>query len=318
MELWDEAEKFSIAGTEVYAFGLMTAIGTLCAAVLIVWLARRKKLPAGAGLLTALLSIAFGAICSRIAFCLMNRELGFTMPLSAWADVTGGGWSMMGLVGGVLLGAWTAGKWLKTRTGATLDIACCAIPAFMCFERAGEYWIPEFDYSRTLDSPWLSGSFLALRDGEDAYLATYRLAAAFSLVLLGALLFRALRRKEREGNLCIAFLLLLGAGSILLESLRYDLFLSIHFVGLQQILALVFLLAGSLAAAKRAGSDRLRLRRAALASVPVAALITLGLEFALDRTTFNKFAIYAVMTAALSVAAVLGLRLLSGPDRELR
>lgn len=60
----------------------------------------------------------------------------------------------------------------------------------------------------------------------------------------------------------------------------------------------------------RAKDAPVSLKRAALIALPLAGGIALALEFALDRTTMNKFLIYAIMILAVFTPAVLGLRLL--------
>ena len=54
-----------------------------------------------------------------------------------------------------------------------------------------------------------------------------------------------------------------------------------------------------------------RLAIAALISVPLMIGIVLGLEFALDRTTWNKMLLYAIMILTVAAPAVMGLRLLN-------
>ena len=129
-------------------------------------------------------------------------------------------------------------------------------------------------------------------------------------MLFVILLFRISRQKA-DGDTVIAFLLLFGAGAIVLESLRYDRFLSISFVGLQQILAAVMLAVGVVLAFVRGRKRKPRLAIAALISVPLMIGIVLGLEFALDRTTWNKMLLYAIMILTVAAPALMGLRLLN-------
>ena len=125
-------------------------------------------------------------------------------------------------------------------------------------------------------------------------------------------------RKPRTGLIrfaaaLAAFLLLFGAGAVVLESLRYDRFLSISFVGLQQIAAAIMLAIGVVIAFKRGRKRKPRLAIAALISLPLMVGIVLGLEFALDRTTWNKLLLYAIMILTVAAPAAMGLRLL---DKE--
>ena len=132
------------------------------------------------------------------------------------------------------------------------------------------------------------------------------------------LLIRACRKHETEGSLTVAFLLLFGAASIILESLRYDFFLSISFVGLQQVAAALTLGLGVILAVKRSNRPKSGLAIAAYISLPLMVGAVIGLEFALDRTNWNKFLVYALMIITVSIPAVLGMKLLGkgSKDRE--
>ena len=105
------------------------------------------------------------------------------------------------------------------------------------------------------------------------------------------------------------FLLFFGACSILLESLRYDRFLSISFVGLEHILSAFFLLAGILILARRIWHTHRKLAVWSIISVFAAAGIALALEFALDRSTMNKILIYGIYVIVLSIPVALGIRM---------
>ena len=326
MNLIGEAIIIEICGIKMYAFGAYVALGALFAAIVLGLTGRMLNLKKGAVPLTFLLSALCGILLSRIAFCLLNRELGRLTPFSFWPQVSGGGWSMFGLIGGVILGGAAAAKIAGERTGKILDALSISILPLIAAERIGESRIEDFDVSRPLRSSFLSGTFLAV--GEDQpCLATYYVAAAAAVVIFVVLAFR-LSRRERDGNPAIAFLLLFGSSSIITESLRYDRFLSISFVGLQQIAAAVMLAAGVILAVRRSGKTKSAATVAALVSLPVMAGIVICLEFALDRTTWNRMLIYVLMIITVSVPAVLGLNLIrsekgesgqkTGPDRNDR
>ena len=125
------------------------------------------------------------------------------------------------------------------------------------------------------------------------------------------MLLFSLRKCSREGELTIRFLLLYGAAAIILESLRYDFFLSVSFVGLQQVAAALMLMLGVILAVKRSNRPKSAPAVAAMVYLPVMIGAIVGLEFALDRTTWNKFLIYAGMVIIVSVPAALGLKLLA-------
>jgi prolipoprotein diacylglyceryltransferase len=230
-------------------------------------------------------------------------------PISFWPQLAGGGWSMFGLIGGIFLGGWISGKIMKEKTAKVLDILSVALLPTVIAERIAENRIEDFDISRPLDSQLFAKSFLAVGEDEPC-LATYYVAAAAALVLFVFLLIRITKRRA-DGDTVIAFLLLFGAGAIVLESLRYDRFLSISFVGLQQIAAAVMLAIGVVIAYVRGRNQKPRLAVAALISLPLMVGIVLGLEFALDRTTWNKILLYAIMILTVAVPAGMGLKLLN-------
>ena len=308
MNLIEEAVIIEIFGIKVYAFGLYVMLGTICSMAVLGFLMKAFQMKPGTAPLTALLAMVAGIVCSRLTFCLLNQELGKMTPIAFWPQLAGGGWSMFGLIGGIFLGGWAAAKIMRERTARILDILSVALLPTVIAERIAENRIEDFDISRALDSKLLANSFLAVGEDEPC-LATYYLAAAAALVLFVILLVR-ISRRSAAGNTVIAFLLLFGAGAVVLESLRYDRFLSISFVGLQQIFAAMMLGIGTVIACVRGRKHKPRLAVAALISLPLMVGIVLGLEFALDRTTWNKMLLYAVMILTVSAPAVMGLELL--------
>ena len=309
MNLLEEAVIIEIFGVRVYAFGLYVMLGTICSMITLGLLAKALLLKQGSAPLAALLAMAVGIICSRLTFCLLNQELGQMTPISFWPQLAGGGWSMFGLIGGIFLGGWVSARIMKEKTSKVLDILSVSLLPAVIAERIAENRIEDFDISRALDSEFLAKSFLAVGEDEPC-LATYYFAAAAALALFVILLIRISRRRT-DGDTVTAFLLLFGAGAIVLESLRYDRFLSISFVGLQQIAAAVMLAAGVVIAFIRGRKQRRILAAFALVSLPLMTGIVLGLEFALDRTTWNKMLLYAIMILTVAVPAVMGLRLLN-------
>ena len=309
MNLIDEAVIVEIFGIRMYAFGVYVALGALFAVIVLMIAGRTLSFKKGTVPLTALCAGVFGLIVSRVTFCLLNRELGQLTPISFWPQLNGGGWSLFGLLGGIWLGGLISSLIAKENTGKILDALSLSMLPLIAAERIGESRIEDFDISRPLDSSFLAGSFLAVGEDEPC-LATYYVAAAVAVALFVILALR-FTRKEKAGNLTIAFLLLFGAASIITESLRYDRFLSVSFVGLQQVAAAVMLAVGVILAVRRSNRPKSVLAVAAIISLPVMVGAVIGLEFALDRTTWNKILIYILMIITVGIPAGLGLKLLS-------
>ena len=309
MNLIDEAVIIEIFGIRMYAFGLYVAVGALFAVIIMLIAAKTHSLKKGTVPLTVVCAMVCGMLFSRISFCLLNRELGQMTPLSFWPQLNGGGWSMFGLIGGILLGGYISARTMKEKNGEILDMLCLAMLPLIAAERIGENRIDDFDISRPIDSKILANSFLAVGTDEPC-LATYYIAAAVAVFLFVYLAYYYTRQKS-AGNLTIAFLILFGASSIVTESLRYDRFLSVSFVGLQQVAAALMLAIGVVLSIKRNKRVKHGTAAAAIISLLLMVGLVIGLEFALDRTTWNKILIYVGMIASVAVPAGFGLKMLS-------
>ena len=309
MNLIDEAVIVEIFGIRMYAFGVYVALGAAAALAVFALAGHARSMKKGTVPLTALCAGVSGLLVSRLFFCLLNQELGQLTPISFWPQLNGGGWSIFGLICGIYLGGWIGARAMKEKTARVFDALSLSILPLIAAERFGESRIEDFDISRPLDSEFLKSTFLSVGEDEPC-LATYYVAAAVAAVLFVVLAFR-FARKEKDGKFTVAFLLLFGAASIVTESLRYDRFLSISFVGLQQIAAALMLAIGVILAIRHSNRPKSVLAAAAIASLPLMVGAVIGLEFALDRTTWNKILIYILMIVTVGIPAGLGLKLLS-------
>ena len=315
MNLWKDAVLLNLFGTEVYAFGFYCAIGALAAAVVLNVLCREGGIRKGGAACIFLLCAVCGILCSRIAFCLLNRSLGGSMPFTAWFRITEGGWSMAGLIGGILLGARLSAGFIKESRLKVFDYVCCSIPLLIAAEKIGESKLSDFDISRPLAAGFPALPFFTVQDPKYTgvhYLATHRIGMILAIGLFLTLAFFLTRPKRRTGDTGLLFLLLCGAGGILLESLRYDHFLEFSFVRLEQVFYACLLAAGTIGAVCRYGKNKKR-RMARLAIVFLIAAVAgcIAIEFALDRTGISHLILYAAMILLLSVPVILSIRLLS-------
>ncbi len=306
MTLWEEAEIFELGGISFYAWGLFCALGMAAMLLLLALLMRRRGMQKGAAALTGLLGMALGAVVSRVVYCALEQGLGAPFSLRMLLLFPGGGYSMLGALAGLALGARLSARLLKTPAGNVLDAALAAAPAFILFERLGERYVPDFGISRPLVGAFARALPIAIVGDYDAYLATYWLEAAVALVLL-IILAADYCKSRRAGDTAILFCLLFGAAQVIMESLRYDRHLSISFVGLQQVMAMALAYWGVWLAYRHARSRRLGL--AALVSLPLVVGLGVALEFAIDRTNINRYLLYALFIGLLSAPVYLGLRM---------
>lgn len=305
--MWDEAEKITLAGVTVYAYGLFVCLGAACALIALWALSRKKQCAPGTAALTGALAVTLGFIGARALFCLLDGALGTAFPLRAYFLATGGGYSMLGALAGAGLGALLAARLTRQSPLRLLDCLAAALPLFIFFARLGERFVPDFGISRPLVGALLQNTFLCVTGEYDSYLATYYLEAAAAAVLFIVLLLD-LRASRRAGNTFLLFLLLFGASQTLLESLRFDQHMRIAFVGLQQVLSMALLGGALIALCRRAGRRR-GLFWAAVCSIPLTVALGVGLEFMIDRTNISRYLLYLVYILVLAAPVCLGLRL---------
>jgi len=313
MKMWDEAPKTELFGIQIYTFGLFCMIGTAAAVAAVLILCRHAQRKKGTGALLSLMSVLFGLLFSRLFFSVLYSISADGFPFSAWFRISTGGWSLFGMIFGVFTAAWLCSKITGENVRGLLDTVSCALPLIIAAERFGERFFEGFDISRPLqEGGFPENTFLAVKDTfyEDiSFLATYLTAAISCIFLFLILVFFLTRDRRKDGDLWILFMLLCGAGGVMLESLRYDHYLELSFVCFQQILAALMLVWGVIEAALR-NRGRKRMILGACISLPAAIGVCGWIEYALDRTTISHYLLYAVMAAVLAVPVTLGILLL--------
>lgn len=314
-EMRESAPRTELFGIQVYTFGLFCALGALVAAAAILILSRAGGKKKGTGLLLACLSILFGTAGARLFFCLLNFPGYGSVPFNAWFSLQDGGFSLFGMIFGTFLGTWICARITGENAAAMLDISACALPLMIAAERIGERYFDGFNVSRSVIKEFPAGTFLAVEDefyGTSA-LATWKLSAILAVLLFLILVFRLTARGKRDGDQWILFMMLCGAGGVILESLRYDYHLEYSFVYLQQIIAALMLLWGLILAGRRSGKKK-PFYGACILTFILAAAVSGGVEFALDRMNINHIVLYLLMTAALAAPVSLGILMLTGKD----
>lgn len=308
MEMWEDAATIDFLGVKVYAFGLFAAIGMAAGLIVLGLLLRKAKWMKGTAALTGALSILCGFIVSRLFFCFMDQGLGGPVPLKGVLLVTGGGYSMMGALLGAYMGAILAAKLTQQNAARLLDFLAPAFLLFVVWERLGEGYVDDFGISRPLVGELLKGSFLTIEGEYDWVLATHLLESFTALVLAFVMLVDG-NKNRRPGDTFLLFLLLFGATQVILESLRFDQHMHLSFVGLQQVMAMMLLAAGVIVLALRRMKDRRGLALTALIVLPFVVGAGVALEFAIDRTTVNRYFLYALFILIMAVPVWLGMKL---------
>lgn len=310
MKLWEDAARMTLFGVKVYSYGTYCAFGAIFALLAYIVICRYQKIKTVSALMSGMLSILFGLLFSRIVFCILDHELGRMIPVSEWFRISTGGWTMFGMIGGAMSGAWLGAKIMKEKPARILDAVSAALLLMIVAERLGESRIERFNVSRPLTSGIPEIGFLTVKDELETRVATHRVAAILTAVLFVILVICLFQRKRRDGDLWILFLLLFGAVSVLLESLRLDNHLVYSFVRMQQVLAALMLLWGLILAGRRGGRKNIALIIISFISFMFAVGVCILNEFRLDRTQVSHILLYVEMIAALLVPTLLGVILL--------
>jgi prolipoprotein diacylglyceryltransferase len=312
---FEDAASLSLAGFEVYAYGLALMLGCWAGLGLLYVLARKDSRTLKAAALTGLLVLPLGLILSRLLYCLGDPGFAPLMSLKNALDLTTGGFAMYGALAGAVLAAIPGARLAGIKPKRMLDLTAPALAAFLIPARLGEGFTA-LGISRPLTTQWLADSFLAFRDEYDAYLRTYLLEAASAALLL-IFLLRHLKKNGREGSTFMLGCLLYGVTQTLMESLRFDGHLRYSFIGIQQVLsALLFscaLIALAVRLLKESRNGRW-LPIISLALLPFVLGALIGVEFLVDRSGLGKLFSYAFYLPVLAVPAVFGILMLRRRD----
>ncbi len=221
-----------------------------------------------------------------------------------------GGYALSGAVAGLILAAGLTEKWRKLPRGVLLDAVGLGMLPGIAVERLGEAGTG-MGLGRAIYTPWLAKlPFFAATDetGEIVH-AVYRYEAlAAALIFAGVMIYLIFRGKEalRGGDVLLMVLTLLGCVQVLLESLRNDGHMVVHFVRINQVLAMALPVI-ALAIWSRRGKKPL------VSWLVVVAAIALATrqEFRIDSSE-NLWLDYGIMALCLALVAVTTLRRRSG------
>ena len=316
----------TIFGQPLTLYGALTALALLvfwCVAALYL---KKRKVTGGKTLAFAVCTAVTGWLLARVVFVACNAayyidELdGLWTPALYFRD---GGYAMTGLILGLAAGAAVAALLSGVKPALMLNAAGLAAPAGITVLRLAEFFcdtpasgdVGEGKYLEGIE--WLDGLLTRLgltmqADGDAVYPACLAGAAAALVIFIALLVWQLASRKEPAGaDVLTVFLLLYGAGQLVLEQLRDDGHLVFHFVHLQQIVALVFMLAALLVWTLR--FRRAGVKKRTLPVVWIVSLVCIGLAvwacFGIDRWENKLLAwLLLIVPTAIVTGAALFLR----------
>ena len=247
----------------------------------------------------ALLALPMGWLCSRLLFVAANYRY-YSMTLGSFAPALyfwDGGYSLMGMLLGAMLAALPASKISKVPAGHFLDALGFAAPiAIMCvrlFERG-----TGLGDVREIMTEYITWPIWRLE----------LLTAVIIFIVLAAYLVRVNWKPAHRGDVLCLFLLLFGGTQVVLESLHGDGHMEVHFVRVQQVIAILLACAvlgvWTARLLKNGGNRKIAL----ICNVIALACVGAGVaaEFAVDRSA-EKLLAYMVMGACMTVICAVAL-----------
>lgn len=297
---------FTVGGIPFTGYGLGAA-GAMLLFLLVhgVW-CRVKGVSYGAFIRFAALAVPMVWFCSRLVFVLANCTYYLTtlsnpaLALRFWD----GGYSMMGAVGGAVLAAFAAEKWTKTAPGRLLDGVGFAAPIGILLERFME-GSTGMGVGRPVYAA-LPALFTMTDETEQVVHAVYRDEFLVAALLFAAICLWLIIRGKRPlpgGDVLLVFLTLFGCTQVLLESLRNDGHMVVHFVRIQQVIAVILPVIALGVWTKRLSGHTKRGRILGLWGIVLMAIgVGVWEEFAIDSSE-QLWLDYGVMALALTAIA---------------
>lgn len=271
----------------------MGASALACAALYFA-LNRRQARIAYKTALTLVLCAALGVVCAKVLYCLVRID--FVAKRGLWAALTGGEHYEFSYFGGVLgacLGAMAAGRCAGMRAGEALDAFAAPGLVMAALARFGEYFLDTLGTGMYLSNESLSFFPLAVKnEWGEAYLAVFVFEG------LACALAAALAKCPKHRFARALFYLCLP--QVFFESLRNE-SISWLFVRVEQLICMLTV-EGVLTAYALWGKGMKRRFAPPVIGLLCAALFV-GVEFALDKTTWPDAALYAVMIAGVVALA---------------
>ena len=236
-------EKIAVIWGQKVLWGqsLTAGLGAACAVLMFLSLYLRDRKDPVPGIWGAALGAVFGLILGRLCHWYCQADA-YESLRAAFRHFRVGGFALMGVFAGCLLSAWVLKlTGLETHMGYTLDCMAGAGALGMAVGRLG-FFFSASDRGILVEKEgfFVSPVVNPVSGAVELRLATFLIQAVAAAGIFVVLML-LWKRKKRDGDLCLVFLLLHGAAQVVLDSTRYDaLFLrSNGFVSAVQILSAI-------------------------------------------------------------------------------
>lgn len=302
-------ERFVYWNTIFLSLGVLTAIGFFLA----FYIGKTGNFAAGCGAVP--LCLVLGTVLARFVhwYCRTDSYSSFS---AAMGDYSSGGYALVGAFAGCILAAVLLRLvFLHRNLPQMLDCMSLAALGGIVVGRMASFFnaTDRGQVTQTLRSlPWVYPVTNGVSGAVEYRLATFLIQAMVAAVLLVGLgIFFLVRRRGRDGDTCLLFLMLYGASQVVLDSTRYDslFFRSNGFVSVVQVAcAVALVLAVVIFSVRMVGAWGFRLWQIPLWLAAAAAVGGAGyMEYYVQRHGDQAVFAYRNMSLCLAVVVLVGI-----------
>ena len=210
---------FTIAGKDIYWYGIIIAVGFLLAITVCVHLARRTEIKADNLYDIVLFATPVAIVCARLYYVIFNFA-DYKNNLSDIFKIWEGGIAIYGAVIGAVSTAYVYCKIKKISVKKTFDIACIGLAIGQCIGRWGNFMNVEA-YGSETTLPWRMAILKSGMTNVIEVHPTFLYESLWNLCLVGVLIF-LLKHKKFDGQVFATYIFGYGVGRAIIEGLRTD------------------------------------------------------------------------------------------------
>lgn len=316
---------FTLGSAPVTLYGAMTAASLLLFWIISMLYFRKETNACKAAPCWMLCTALCGWLVARVVFVAADFGYYFDELDGYWTPALyfwDGGYSMIGMILGVLLGAVLCSRLTGVKRSALLNGAGLGLMGGITLMRLGEFLCDtetsgDIGEGKYLEGGWVDDllgrlGLLMEADGDKVYPACLAEFAVVFIIFVALLIWIHRAKQITGADVLTVSLLLYGTAQLVLEQIRDDGHLVFHFVHIQQVLALGLVLAALIVWTVRAAKSGMK--KGLLIAFWTACVVCFGLAilacFGVDRWE-NKLAAWSLLIIPTVVVACGGLWLRS-------
>lgn len=237
---------FSLFGFEVYWYGIIIAFGVALGCLLMYKRSEKMGFNPEYMLDAILVVLPVGIICARAYYVLFEWEY-YSTHLDKIIAIRDGGIAIYGGIIGGVIGVWLFTRFYKKPSPNFLQFCDLAVPSLALAQAIGRWgnFVNQEAYSHVIAPEWMRFPLAVYIEAIGEWrLATFFYESVWNFIVMGVLLWYA-KKKRKDGNVTLMYLVLYGFGRMFIEGLRADsLWLIPNVIRVSQLLSLLLVVGG--------------------------------------------------------------------------